>query len=42
VTPISIFIDARGVVTTLYNGQLQADQMHNDTEKALAGDETGS
>jgi cytochrome c biogenesis protein CcmG/thiol:disulfide interchange protein DsbE len=42
VTPISIFIDARGVVTTLYNGQLQAGQMHTAAEKALAGDESGS
>jgi thiol-disulfide isomerase/thioredoxin len=42
VTPISIFIDARGVVTTLYNGQLAADQMHTFVEKALAGDESGS
>jgi thiol-disulfide isomerase/thioredoxin len=42
VTPISIFVDARGVVTTLYNGQLQADQMHTAVEKALAGDESGS
>jgi thiol-disulfide isomerase/thioredoxin len=42
VTPISIFIDARGIVTTLYNGQLTGDQMHADVEKALAGDESGS
>jgi thiol-disulfide isomerase/thioredoxin len=42
VTPISIFIDARGVVTTLYNGQLTGDQMHAAVEKALSGDESGS
>ena len=42
VTPISIFVDARGVVTTLYNGQLTADQMHTFVEKALSGDESGS
>jgi thiol-disulfide isomerase/thioredoxin len=41
VTPISIFIDARGIVTTLYNGQLTGDQMHANVEKAVAGDETG-
>ncbi len=41
VTPISIFIDARGVVTQLYNGQLDGDQMHQFVEAALAGDESG-
>jgi thiol-disulfide isomerase/thioredoxin len=42
VTPISIFIDARGVVTKLYNGQLTGGQMHTAIEQALSGDESGS
>jgi cytochrome c-type biogenesis protein len=35
--PISVFIDARGVVTKLYNGQLNFDDMHAAVESALAG-----
>jgi thiol-disulfide isomerase/thioredoxin len=41
VTPISIFVDARGVVTKLYNGQINRDKMHDAIEQALAGDESG-
>lgn len=36
VTPISIFVDERGVVTQLYNGQLDRDQMRQFIEAALA------
>jgi thiol-disulfide isomerase/thioredoxin len=36
VTPISVFIDERGVVTRLYNGQLNRDQMREFIEVALA------
>ena len=36
VTPISIFVDERGVVTRLYNGQLDRDQMREFIEAALA------
>ena len=34
--PISVFIDARGVVTQQYNGQMSASQMHDAVEQALA------
>jgi thiol-disulfide isomerase/thioredoxin len=37
VTPISIFVDKRGVVTRLYNGQLSADQMREFIDGALSG-----
>lgn len=37
VTPISIFVDERGVVTQLYNGQLDRDQMRQFIEAAIAG-----
>lgn len=33
--PISVFIDARGVVTQQYNGQMSASQMHDAVEQAL-------
>ena len=36
VTPISVFIDEHGVVTRLYNGQLNRDQMREFIEAALA------
>lgn len=36
VTPISVFVDARGVVTRLYNGQLDRDRMREFIEAALA------
>jgi thiol-disulfide isomerase/thioredoxin len=36
VTPISIFVDERGVVARLYNGQLDRDQMREFIEAALA------
>jgi thiol-disulfide isomerase/thioredoxin len=38
VTPISIFVDARGVVTQLYNGQLDRDRMREFIEAALVGE----
>lgn len=34
--PISVFIDPRGVVSTVYNGQLNIDDMREAVEKALA------
>lgn len=37
VTPISVFVDERGVVTQLYNGQLDRNQMREFIEGALAG-----
>jgi thiol-disulfide isomerase/thioredoxin len=33
--PISVFIDARGVVTQQYNGQMSESQMHDAVEQAL-------
>jgi thiol-disulfide isomerase/thioredoxin len=33
--PISVFIDAQGVVTQQYNGQMSATQMHDAVEQAL-------
>lgn len=38
VTPISVFIDERGFVTQLYNGQLDRDRMREFIEAALAGE----
>jgi thiol-disulfide isomerase/thioredoxin len=37
VTPISVFVDARGIVSALYNGQLSGEQMREFIEAALAG-----
>ncbi|MEO8456212.1 MAG: redoxin domain-containing protein [Chloroflexota bacterium] len=41
VTPISIFVDKRGVVTKLYNGQLKSDDMRAAIEQALASGNSG-
>lgn len=35
--PISVFIDSRGVVTKLYNGQLNYDDMKDAVEQAKSG-----
>lgn len=40
--PISVFIDERGVVSKLYNGQMRYEEMKAAVEAALAGSSSGA